>query len=115
MSFLIRGGYNKIHKSVTNIFLKETNKWRSGIITTQDNQYLENIEPDKNTIISMVKVNDKHYLTLNNRIVHEDRLPITYNVNLLSCSKEYNHGITDIGNFIKWEQICYEKMLRNYD
>ena len=111
MSFLIRGGYNKIHKSVTNIFLKETNKWRSGIITTHDNQYLENIEPDKNMVIDMVKVNDKHYLTLNNRIVHEDRLPITYNVNLLSCSKEYNHGITNIGIFIKCDQICYEKLL----
>ena len=111
MSFLIRGGYNAINKSVTNIFLKETNKWRSGIITTHDNQYLENIEPDKNMVIDMVKVNDKHYLTLNNRIIHEDRFPITYNVNLLSCSKEYNHGITNIGIFIKCDQICYEKLL----
>ena len=111
MSFLIRGGYNAIHKSVTNIFLKETNKWRSGIITTHDNQYLENIEPDKNMVIDMVKVNDKHYLTLNNRIIHEDRFPITYNVNLLICSKEYNHGITNIGIFIKCDQICYEKLL----
>jgi len=110
MSFLIRGGYNAIHKSVTNIYLKETNKWRSGMITTHDNQYLGKIEPDKNTVLDMIKYDDKHYLTLNNRIIHEDRFPITYNVNLLSCSKSYNHGITDIGSFIIWDNICYEKL-----
>jgi len=111
MSFLIRGGYNAIHKSVTNIYLKETNKWRSGIITTQENQYLDKVEPDKNTVLDMIKVDDKHYLTLNNRVIHEDRFPIIYNVNLLSCSKAYNHGITEVDSFIVCYNICYEKFL----
>jgi len=111
MSFLIRGGYNALYKSVTNIYLKETNKWRSGLITTQDNLFLGKVNPDINTVFSMVKNDDKHYLIVNGRIIYEDRLPITYNINLVSCSKAYNHGITNIESFIQWENIGYDKLL----
>ena len=80
------------------------------MITKHNNQYLGRVDPNNNTVLDMIKIDDMHYLTLNNRIIHEDRLPITYNVNLISCSKAYNHGITDIGSFIMWDQICYEKL-----
>lgn len=111
MSFLIRGGYNALYKSVTNIYLKETNNWRSGMITTHDNLFLGKVNPDINTVLNMVKNDDKHYLIVNDRIIYEDILPITYNINLLSCSKSYNHGITNIGSFIIWDNIGYDKLL----
>ena len=111
MSFLIRGGYNALHKTVTNIYLKETNNWKNGIILTDNNYFVGKVNPNINNKLNMIKGDDTHYLILNNNIIYENRMPITYNINLLSCSKAYNHGITDIGSFIIWDNICYSKIL----
>lgn len=110
MSFLIRGGYNPLHNIVTNIFLKRTNKWKNGMVITNDNLYLGNVEPEYDNIFDMIKVDESYLLTLNNRIIYENKTPIVYNLNLLSCSKEYNHGITDIDNFVIVFNIPYYKI-----
>lgn len=110
MSFLVRGGYNALEKSVTNIFLRETNKWKSGLITTKQNIFLGKVEPNYDNIFDMIKVDETYLLMLNNRIIYENTKPIVYNLNLLSCSKEYNHGITDIDNFISWYNVPYDKI-----
>jgi hypothetical protein len=111
MSFLIRGGYNPLNSIVTNIFLKKTNKWKSGMITTNHNLYLGQVEPDYDSIFDMIKIDETYLLTLNNRIIYENKTPIVYYLNLLSCSKEYNHGITDIDSFISvFNNTPYDKI-----
>jgi len=110
MSFLIRGGYNPLNSIVTNIFLKKTNKWKNGMITTNNSLYLGNVEPDYDNIFDMIKIDETYLLTLNNRIIYHDKTPIVYNLNLHSCSKEYNHGITNIDSFISVLNIPYDKI-----
>ena len=110
MSFLIKGGYDVFNRSVNNIFFRRTAIWKHVIIKTQNNLFLGKIDTEYDNILDMIKIENKHLLTLNNRIIYENTRPIIYNVNLFTCPKEYKHGITDIRNCIQVFNVPYNKI-----
>lgn len=100
MSFLIRGGYNALNRTVRNVYLKRTNCWDDGIITTQDNLYLGSLSSEVNNMLDIIKTEKMYYLTLNSNVIYEDKQPIDYNIRLYSIPEIYKHQETKIDKFV---------------
>ena len=110
MSFLIRGGYNSLTRTVRNVYLKKTNCWDNGKITTQNNLYLGSISSEVNNMLDITKCEKMYYLTLNSNVIYEDKQPIDYKINLYSIPEIYKHQETKIDKFILVFDIPYDKI-----
>ena len=82
MTFLIKGGYDILRRHIVNISLRPSNVWMNGLLMLENNRYMNNLYPDSEYKIELVKYNNMNVLLLNNNIIYEDQKIIQYKIEL---------------------------------
>jgi len=82
MSVFIRGGYYAFSNKLLNIRLKPTNVWHTGLVLTNKNKFISNLNPSRENKLELLWCKNTAVLLLNNSIIYEDKKLFTYQLNL---------------------------------
>ncbi len=114
MSFLIKGGYDSLRKTIINLSLIKTNLWQQGIITTDNKNPICKLNSFVDNHLELVKYNnDMHALVLNDMIVYEKKYLFMYDVELLLKKEDCACGVRSQGDEHIYNYVTYYWV--NYD
>jgi len=111
MSFLIKGGYDSLRKTIINLSLIKTNLWQQGIITTESKKPICKLNSFTDNHLELVKYNnDMHALVLNDMIVYENKHLFMYDVELLLKKEDCPCGVNSdhIYNYVTYYWVNYD-------
>ena len=114
MSFLIKGGYDSLRKTIINLSLIKTNLWQQGIITTDSKKPICKLNSFMDNHLELVKYNNEmHALVLNDMIVYEKKHLFMYDVELLLKKEDCACGVRSQGDDHIYNYVTYYWV--NYD
>ena len=114
MSFLIKGGYDSLRKTIINLSLIKTNLWQQGIITTESKKPICKLNSFTDNHLELVKYNNEmHALVLNDMIIYEKKHLFMYDIELLLKKED---GVSDdqIYNYVTYYWVNYD-MIKHVD